>query len=85
MQDYYFNNTKLSEATIKKTDIHFADICQKCIEYVLNGGFVNDKKKYIKDNLKHKKDYLNGLNRNSSTYLQRAYFIQTGENIALLP
>ena len=84
---YYFNNTKLTEETIKNTDLHFADICQGCIDEVLSGEVrVNDPKKYIKENLDRKREYSNGnINRYNLTYLQRAYWLQTGEMIALLP
>lgn len=87
METYKFNNTVLTEETINKTDKHFADICQECIDAVLNGEVrVNDPKKYIKDKCDRKKAYLTGnINRWNLTYLQRAYFIQTGESIALLP
>ena len=87
MNDYTFNKTKLTNKTIKKTDIHFADICQGCIDEVLSGEVrVNDKEKYILNNSKRKNEYLKGeANRNNFTYLQAAYWIQTGKCIALLP
>ena len=81
-----FNNTELTKETTIKTDKHFAEICQGCINEVLSGDVrVNDPKKYIKENLDRKKEYLNGnINRYNFTYLQRAYWIQTGETVALL-
>jgi len=84
---YSFNNTELTPDTILKTDKHFANICQGCIDGVLNGDIkVNDPKRYIKDNSDRKKAYLTGnINRWNLTYLQRAYFIQTGKSVALLP
>lgn len=87
MNKLYFNNTELTKETIKKTDQHFADICQGCINEVLIGEVrVNNKDKYIKNNESQKNDYLNGnVNRSNFTYLQRAYFLQTGNCIALLP
>jgi hypothetical protein len=86
MEILNFNKTELTKETIKKTDKHFADICQGCIDEVLSGDvWVNDKKKYISDNKSQKQMYLSGeFNRNNFTYLQCAYWIQTGENIALL-
>jgi len=87
MNDYTFNNVKLTIETIKKTDMHFADIYQGCIDEVLSGEVkVNDKEKYILSNSTLKNEYLKGeVNRYNLTYLQRAYWIQIGENIALLP
>lgn len=81
-----FNNTYLTEQTLIKTDKHFADICQGCIDEVLSGEQkVNDTNVYISNNKEQKEKYLKGSNRNNLTYLQRAYSIQTGECIALLP
>ena len=87
MKIYTFNNTELTKETIKKTDIHFADISQGCIDEVVSGDVrVNDIEKYINDNKAKRDNYLKGnINRNNFTYLQRAYWIQTGKTIALLP
>jgi len=83
---FYFNNKKLTEKTLLKTDKYFADICQGCIDEVINGDVtVNDKESYFEYNLKRKKEYLKGINRNTLGYLQQAYYIQEGEMIALLP
>lgn len=81
-----FNDTELTEETLIKTDKHFAEIYQGCIDGVVSGEFtVNDKEKYIIDNNRRKEQHLKGENRYNFTYLQRAYWIQTGEMIALLP
>lgn len=85
-QKYHFNNTELTNDTILKTDKHFANICKECIDGAINKDFhVNDLDRYIQDKKRHMNNYIKGLNRNTLTYLQRAYWIQTGELIALLP
>lgn len=81
-----FNNVDLTEQTLLKTDEHFAEICQGCIDEVLRGDVkVNDVDTYVIANSLLKEDYLKGRNRNNLTYMQRAYWIQTGECIGLLP
>jgi glucose dehydrogenase len=81
-----FNNTILTKKTLKKTDNHFADIYQGCIDEVISGEVkVNDLKEYIKKNKINKIQILKGIGRNNFTYLQRAYWIQTGDMPALLP
>lgn len=82
----YFNNTELTEETLLKTDQHFADIYQGCIDEVLSGVVkVNDQEKYFAENKRRKEESLKGNKRTIFTYLQRAYWIQTGDMIALLP
>tara|TARA_R110000851_G_C12681116_1_gene523837 strand:+ start:207 stop:458 length:252 start_codon:yes stop_codon:yes gene_type:complete len=81
-----FNNKLITEETKIKTDKHFADICQGCIDGAISGKFrVNDIEKYIKSNKASIEISLNGEGRNNFTYWQRAYYIQEGECIALLP
>jgi len=86
MSKYFFNGEELTESTLKKTDKHFADIHQGCIDEVLSGKVeVNDKEKYFKSCKERKEKSIKGLSRDNLTYLQRAYWIQTGDCIALLP
>ena len=86
MSKYFFNGEELTELTLKKTDKHFADIYQGCIDEVLSGKVkVNDKEKYFKSCKEMKEKHIKGLSRDNLTYLQRAYWIQTGNCIALLP
>ena len=81
-----FNGKILTKATIKKTHQHFIDIYKGCIAEVLSGEVtVNDQKKYFEDCnnniLRHEK----GEGIWNLTFLQRAYSLQEGECIALLP
>lgn len=81
-----FNNTLITEETKVKTDKHFADIYQRAIDNVNEGEFkVNDIERYIRGCKVNIEISLNGDDRNSFTYWQRAYWIQTGECVALLP
>mgnify|MGYP003640901139 CR=1 FL=1 len=76
----------ITESTIKETHKHFINIYKGCIDEVLSGEVkVNDQKKYFencnKAILKHEK----GEGTNNLTFMQRAYYLQEGETIALLP
>ena len=86
MKAMEFNNTVITEETKIKADKYFADIWQGCIDGAISGEFrVNDIEKYIKSNRVSIEISLSGDGRNSFTYWQRAYWIQTGECVALLP
>lgn len=90
-----FNNTELTPETIIATRQHFIDICNNCIrlcrqrdvEECSGQGefFVNDKKKYIAQEQDVIVYYHQGKGDHTFTFLQRAYWIQTGEMVALLP
>lgn len=83
---YAFNNTQLTAETIQSTRQHFADIEQGCIDEVLSGAVrVNNPESYINRCKASKEKYLTGVLQISVTFLQRAYWLQTGEMIALLP
>lgn len=84
--DLRFNGEKLNEESVKKAIQFFADNCQGMIDEVKNGTVkVNDPEGYIKYCEKQKQKWLNGDFKISLTFLQHAYYIQTGESIALLP
>ena len=84
--DYKFNGVILTEETLKKTDKFFADSAQGLINDVESGALrVNDEVKYLHDKKQEVKDCLAGRCRQSFTYFQRAYFIQTGKDVAFLP
>ncbi|MNX51458.1 hypothetical protein D3C86_821180 [compost metagenome] len=81
-----FNKVELTEETIKKTRKWFADNAIACIEEVKNGSVkVNDQESYFAWREKEAQESLNGDYDNTVTFLQRAYFFQTGESVALLP
>ena len=81
-----FNNVIITNDTILKTRKYYIDLANKCINAALNGSmFVNDIQEYIAQ----QKSYILGFQSDkydySISFLQRAYYIQTGECIALLP
>jgi hypothetical protein len=83
---YKFNGLILSVQTLQATDLHFAEIQQACIDEVNVGGLrVNNKTQYLHNCERAKIESLGGRARNSVTYLQRAYWIQTGDCMGLLP
>jgi hypothetical protein len=80
-----FNGVELTEESIQKTRKWFSDNAIACIEEVENGKVrVNDCEKYFEMRNKQAKEYLEGKHEITFTFLQRAYFIQTGESVALL-
>jgi hypothetical protein len=80
-----FNNTEITTETIKQTRNHFAKISENCIQGAINKEFhVNDLDRYIIWKTNSKKDYLSGKSDHTFTFLQYAYFLQTGESIPLL-
>lgn len=82
----YFNGTFLTKETINKTRQWFHDNCISCIEEVKNGkACVNDSEYYTKWQMKEAKAYLEGRHDHVIAFLQRAYYIQTGKSVALLP
>lgn len=81
-----FNNVELTQETILQTRKHFADNCQGCIDEVLRGDVrVNNFEEYKAWQLQRMEDDLAGKNDHTFTFLQRAYYFQTGECLALLP
>lgn len=82
----HFAGVELTEETIQKTREWFANNDQECIEEVCSGKVnVNDPEVYILWCEKRAKSALEGGIDHTLTFLQRAYFIQTGEMVALLP
>lgn len=87
MTKRFFNGEELTEETILKTRKWFSDNKYACIDKVKTGEhkIYCDKEEYYKREEQSAMDYLDGLNDHVFTFLQRAYFIQTGKCIALLP
>jgi hypothetical protein len=80
-----FNNTELTESTIISTRNHFAQISENCIQGALTNEFhVNDVDQYVSWKSKSKQDYLDEKSDHTFTFLQYAYFLQTGQMVALL-
>lgn len=81
-----FNGVELTKESIEKTRKWFSNNAIACIEEVKSGKvYVNDKECYFNWRNKEAKEYMEGKHDHTVTFLQRAYFIQTGESIALLP
>jgi hypothetical protein len=81
-----FNNTVLTEYSIILARMHFIDLNIRCIQNAINGiDKVNDLNSYINNKELSIESLLNGFDDNTSTMLQYAYFIPTGESVALLP
>lgn len=81
-----FNGVTLTTETIQATRQWFADNNQACIDEVVSGDMkVNDLIGYIERQEQLIDECLSGVWDHTFTFLQRAYFIQTGESVALLP
>lgn len=82
---YRFNGVELTEESMKKARQFYIDNAYKCIESAKAGKFfVNDLDTYIANELRRVKEMEDGTDL-SLTLLQRAYYEQTGESVALLP
>lgn len=83
---YTFNGEVLTAETITATRKHFADSAEREIQDALSGAvFVNDTEKYVAWRTEARNGYLSGELDANFTFLQRAYWIQTGKMVALLP
>lgn len=75
----------LTEETIIKTRQYFATNAQGCIDEVLSGNVrVNDIEKYIISCKQRAIDSLAGKSDNTFTFIQMAYYLQTGVSVPLL-
>lgn len=81
-----FNGVELTAESMQATRQWFADNSQACIEAALSGeDRVNDLDGYVAWRRQAIADSLAGKGDHTVAFLQRAYFIQTGESVALLP
>lgn len=81
-----FNGTALTGETITKTREHFANIHRDCIRAAEAGEFhVNDVIGYRAWQEDCIRAVMDEGARLSLTFLQRAYWLQTGKCVALLP
>jgi len=75
----------LTNETIAATRAWYIDNAQKCIEQAESGEVrVNNLKKYVQWQNERIKDMTAGLNDQTLGFIQQAYYIQTGESVALL-
>jgi len=80
-----FNNVVLTSETIESTKQWFINNAKACIAEAVSGEvFVNDLESYIDSQNRRIKDFEANLNQNNFTFMQRAYFHQTGHDVALL-
>ena len=79
-----FNNVEITLETFEATKQYFIDLNEKLIRQVQSGELVvNNPETYIQwkqDNIEYYKNLETTIN---FTFLQRAYFIQTGEMVGL--
>jgi DNA-binding transcriptional regulator YdaS (Cro superfamily) len=81
-----FNGEELTEQSMQQAREWFAANAQTCIDDAVAGlVLVNDIRTYIKWQQILKDDTLAGSYDHTLTFLQKAYWIQTGECVALLP
>lgn len=77
---------KMTDATRLATRQHFHDIDMACIAEAESGAvYVNDLDDYRAWCLQRAADALAGKIDHTFTFQQRAYWIETGECVALLP
>lgn len=80
-----FNGVQLTDETIQKTRKWFSDNAMACIEEAKSGKvYVNNIERYTKLNEQSAREYMEGKHDHVLAFLQRAYFIQTGESVPLL-
>jgi hypothetical protein len=83
----YFNNTELTEEAITMAHNEFIKINQGCIKEAETGTSpVNDLPSYIISCNNSIKSHVERTfkSENNFTFLQRAYYFQTGKSVALL-
>lgn len=83
-----FNGVTLKQESILSARQYFADLAMACLEDAKKGGVLASDypiEKYAQDCHKDRDESLAGKNDHTFTFLQRAYYIQTGECVALLP
>lgn len=81
-----FNGVEITLDKIRETRQHFADISYACIAEVKSGDVkVNHQDVYFIRREAEAKAALDGEFDHTLTFLQRAYWLQTGVMIALLP
>lgn len=81
-----FNGTDLTPETMQATRQWFHDNAMACIEEAAERReTMNDYEGYVAWRRQAAQDSLDGKGDHTLAFLQRAYFMQTGESVALLP
>jgi hypothetical protein len=81
----FVNNIEITTETIVATRSHYVEICKACIADATMGKFrVNDLEKYIKRQEQGIDNLNNGNCDHTLTFLQTAYWLQTGKMIPIL-
>ena len=81
-----FNRVEITQESINLTRMHFAEIYQRCIQGAKDGTmYVNDVEGYILNQEACISEIMQGDYDHSLTFMQRAYYLQEGEMLALLP
>ena len=81
-----FNGKEIPQNIIEETKQYFINLNKECIKGAENGEFhVNDLESYIKQCLEYIENMEKKTDNFSFTFLQQAYFLMTGESVALLP
>jgi len=88
--EYKYNGVILKLEDILKARMHFCELCLGCVQEALErikesqqGQFVDSVKNYIEHETNEARKYLEGKYDNTFTFLQRAYFLKTGESVPL--
>lgn len=81
-----FNRVEITQETINLTRLHFAGIYERCIQGAKDGSMhVNNVEGYILNKEACISEVMQGDNDHQLGFLQRAYYLQEGEMLALLP
>lgn len=81
-----FNGVTLTAESIAAARQQGAQLCQSCIDEVIGGQvYVNDPEQYVRWRREQIGAHLSGAYDGSVAFMQKAYWIQTGEDVAILP
>ena len=81
-----FNRIEITQESINLARLDFAGIYERCIQGAMDGTmFVNDLEGYILNQEACISEVMQGDYDHSLTFMQRAYYLQEGEMLALLP
>lgn len=84
-----FNDVEITQETTQTTRQWFAENARACVGEVLSGEVILpahvDFEEYKSQREKYARSALAGEFDHTFTFMQRAYYIQTGESVALLP
>lgn len=81
-----FNRIEITEQSIQRTRKWFSENELACIEEVKNGNVhVNNNEAYFAWRKQQAEEYMEGKHDCTIAFLQRAYYLQTGKDVALLP